>query len=156
LIHSKSDDRNSNGAVTSLSSSRDIYLARLFITFRNERPWSAKSSQSQFLVSARSRQWHGPRSWAGACTSCFIRGSRRCRHSALLASLGTALRQKDACQPAAHDASTIHEMSHQCTNDKSRRARKRRRVSRVPDQLLNAHSMPELIYDLYQARSGLE
>ena len=63
------------------------------------------------------------------------------------------LGKKDACQPAAHDASTIHEMSHQCANDI---ARKSRRVSRVPDQLLNAHAMPELINDLCQARSGLE
>jgi hypothetical protein len=44
-------------------------------------------------------------------------------------------------------------MSHQCANDI---ARKSRRVSRVPDQLLNAHAMPELINYLYQARSGLE
>ena len=54
-----------------------------FVTSRNDRPWSAKSLQSQFLVSARSRQWHGPRFWAGACTSCFVKGvvgvvTRRC------------------------------------------------------------------------------
>jgi hypothetical protein len=41
----------------------------------------------------------------------------RCHHSALLAPLGTALAQEGARQPAAHDASTIHGMSHLCEND---------------------------------------
>jgi hypothetical protein len=44
---------------------------------------------------------------------------RRCHHSALLATLGIALMQEDASRPAAHDASTIHEMSHLCANDRA-------------------------------------
>ena len=61
-------------------------LGAPFVTSRIDLLWSPKSLQSQFLASARSPQWRGPPSWAGACTSCFterrfsLRRSRRSHH----------------------------------------------------------------------------
>ena len=151
----------SNGAVASLSSSRATFTWR--VTSRNARPWSAKSSRSQFLVSARSRPWHGPRCWAGACTSCFIRRRRRRRaarnrahHSALLAPLGTALRGCTSAGGVRRINDSWGRRTCAKTTSPARVVKSAAKSVACLNQLSNAHAMSGLINYLYQACSGSE